>query len=197
MVMENKLRIFFLSLITLSVFGCNSGQLETVDLTEQAYFSAMSRMHKEIEPKYFAHVAGEVVDESVLKVALNDVSNCDPDDNKVIDVYLRCVLSYFFEREGNALTISLDRFQPGGRSTSFKVNQDPPFTRWGFSIYDDSFTDGKRTTLARLDVDENFRELSNPNCVYVRDVFDESRSNITEIECELLLQEGKLFFESL
>lgn len=191
------MRIHFLTLIVLSVPGCGGDQLEVNDVTEQAYLSAMSRMHEEIAPRYFAHVSGELVDESVLQVVLNDVSNCDPDNNQMIDFYPRCVLSYFVEREGKTITVSLDRYQTDGRSTNFKVNQEAPFTRWSFSIFDDSFTDGKETRVARLDVDENLQQLSNPNCVHLHGEYDESQSNITKTECELLLQEAKLFFESL
>jgi len=195
--MKHKLQFPSLFLFALSVVACSGDQLEVTDGTERAYLSAMSRIHEEIAPRYFAHVSGEFVDESVLTVVLNDVSNCDPDDNKVLDVYLRCVLSYFVEREGITITVSLDRYQTDGRSTSFKVNQEAPFTRWSFGVFDDSFTDGKETRLARLDVDENLQQLSNPSCVYLRGMFDESQSNITKAECELLSQEAKLFFESL
>jgi hypothetical protein len=157
----------------------------------------MDRMHAEIAPRYFSHVSGELVDESVLRVTINDVSNCDPDGNQVIDTYLRCVLSYFFEREGTALTASLDRYQTNGRSTSFKVNRDAPFTRWSVSVFDDEFSDGKRTSVAKLEVDENLQETSNPGCIYMEGVWDESQSTISELECDLLLQEVRIFLDSL
>ena len=56
--------------IMVAVTGCgsDSNQLENIEITEQAYFAAMERMHKEIAPRYFAHVSGEIVDESASAV---------------------------------------------------------------------------------------------------------------------------------
>jgi len=152
--------------VTFSGCGGNSdnSQLKDVEVTEQAYLAAMDRMHAEIAPRYFSSLSGELVDESVLQVSVNDVSNCDPDENQVIDTYLRCVLSYFFERAGAALTISLDRYQINGRSTSFKINRE---------IFDDEFTDGEKFTIANLEVDGDLQETSNSYCVYVSDVWNE------------------------
>jgi hypothetical protein len=185
--------------VTFSGCGGNSdnSQLKDVEVTEQAYLAAMDRMHAEIAPRYFSSLSGELVDESVLQVSVNDVSNCDPDENQVIDTYLRCVLSYFFERAGAALTISLDRYQINGRSTSFKINRDAPFSRWSISIFDDEFTDGEKFTIANLEVDGDLQETSNSYCVYVSDVWTEPQSNVSEIECKLLLQEATIFFDSL
>jgi hypothetical protein len=193
----NRYKLAFPSLFILLSLGCGSDDLSDVEVTEQAYFSAMSRMHEEIGPRYFAHISGESVDESVLSVTLTDISNCDPDGNGVVDTYLRCVLSYFIERDGSALTVSLDSYQSNRWRTNFKINQDAPFTRLSFSIVEDEFTAGKRTTFAKLEVDGDLQEVSNPFCVYSNGVLNQFESSISIAECDLLGLEMRLFFDSL